>query len=319
MNEPDLAAATIESRQTTPLGVTEPRRGFAIGLIVASSVVISFGGLIIRNIDQPDPWQINFYRSLALITAVMLILVFQYRRNTISYVRNIGYAGLLAGGMLAAASIFFIHALTHTTVANTLFTLSAIPFITAALARVFLKEGLPRATLIAMFVAAIGIFVMMVEGFGIGSAFGNVMALATAVFFSGFAVIIRHNRRIDMMPTVLVSGVIIALIALPVRLGDLGISLNDLLLCFLWGGVLSGFANWMFINASRHLVAAEVTLFLLLELALGPAWVWLFVGEVPTQWTLVGGGLVIAAVTIRAINELRRPSQPLKRGRPSPI
>ncbi len=61
----------------------------------------------------------------------------------------------------------------------------------------------------------------------------------------------------------------------------------------------------MFIVASRYVVAAEVTLFMLLEFALGPVWVWLFVDEVPTVWTFVGGVLVIASVSLRAVLELR--------------
>ncbi len=282
-----------------------PRRGFAMGLMVASSTVISFGGLIVRNIEGADSWQINLYRSLSLIVAIVLILLFQYRRQTLLHVRNIGRVGLFGGTLLAVAGIAFLQSLTHTTVANTLFTLSAIPFITAGLARLFLKERLQRATLVTMVVAGAGVFVMMAEGFEIGSAYGNGMALITAVCFSAFAVIVRRNRQVDMLPTLLVSGFLIALVAFLARLDDLGISPRDLLLCILWGGVLSGLANWTFIIASRHLLAAEVTLVMLLEFALGPIWVWLFIGEVPTSWTLVGGALVIAAVIVRTVIELK--------------
>ncbi len=286
-----------------------------MGLMVVSSVVISFGGLIIRNIEGADTWQINLYRALALIIAITLILLIHYRRRTIASIRGIGRAGLVGGGLLAVAGIAFLQALTQTTVANTLFILSAIPFITAGLAWLFLKERLERATLITMAVAATGIVVMVVEGFGVGSAYGNGMALITALGFSSFAVIVRRNRQVDMLPTLLVSAGIIALVSLILRLDDLGISPHDLLLCFVWGGVLSGFANWTFIVASRHLVAAEVTLFMLLEFALGPTWVWLFVGETPTSWTLAGGVLVITAVAVRASWELRRSRQRLRRGR----
>ena len=280
-----------------------PRRGFAMGLMVVSSIVISFGGVTVRNIELADPWQINFYRSLALMTAILLILLFQYRGRTVEHVRGIGRAGILGGVLLSGAGIAFLQSLSHTTVANTLFIMCAIPFFAAGLARIFLKERLQHATLITMIVAAGGILVMLAEGFGIGSAYGNLMALITAFCFASFAVIVRRNRQVDMLPTLLVSGTIIALIALVVRWHDLGITLHDLLLCLLWGGVLSGFANWMFIVAARHLLAAEVTLFMLLESALGPLWVWLFVGEVPTHWTLVGGALVIAAVGIWALIE----------------
>ncbi len=286
-----------------------PRRAFAMGLMVVSSIVISFGGLIIRNIEDADVWQINLYRSVALVTAVTFILLYQYRGMAITYVRGIGRSGVVGGFMLAMAGISFLQSLTHTTVANTLFILSAIPFFAAGLARVFLKERLQRATLVAMVVAATGILIMLSEGFGIGSAYGNTMALITAFCFSSFAVIVRRNRQTDMLPTVLVSGVVIALITFLVRLDDLGVSLHDLLLSLLWGGLLSGLANWMFIIAARHLAAAEVTLFMLLEFALGPVWVWIFVGEAPSRWTLLGGTLVIASVAVRALVELHRSRQ----------
>ena len=301
------------------LSLAAPRRGFAMGLVAVSSLVISFGGLVIRSMEDADALQINFYRSLALIAAITTILILQYRRDTVSHMRKVGRAGLLGGAMLGAAGICFLQSLTHTTVANTLFTLSAIPFITAALAWAVLGERPRRATLVTMVGAAAGIFVMMAEGIGAGSAYGNAMALATACGFSGFAVIVRHNRGVDMLPTLLVSGAIIAAVSLIARWDDLGVSLHDLLLCILWGGVLSGIANWLFIVASRHLVAAEVTLFMLLEFALGPLWVWFFIGETPTGWTLAGGATVIAAVAIRAAFELKRGQPPLKRGRPSPV
>lgn len=306
------------SAPASPVQSVLPRRAFAMGLMVTSSIMMSFGGLIMRNIEQADAWQVNFYRGLALATAVALVILVQYRGTTVAHLRNVGRAGLFAGSMLALAGIAFLQALTHTTVANTIFTLSAIPFITAILAFVFLGERLLRATLITMVVAAAGIFVMMAEGIGLGSGYGNAMALVTACGFSSFAVIVRSNRHIDMMPTVLVSGTIIAPVALAMRFDDLGITLHDLLLCLFWGGVLAGFANTMFIVASRHLVAAELTLFMLLEFALAPVWVWLFVAEVPTGWTMVGGMLVIASVTIRATIELRQSGRTLRRGRPSP-
>jgi len=75
-------------------------------------------------------------------------------------------------------------------------------------------------------------------------------------------------------------------------------------LCLFWGGFLSGFVNWMFIIASRHLATAEVTLIMLLEFALGPIWVWWFIGETPTTWTIFGGSLIIVAVALRSIFEL---------------
>jgi drug/metabolite transporter (DMT)-like permease len=279
---------------------------FAMALMIASSTAMSFGGLIVRSMDVAGPWQINFYRSLGAFAAISLILLVRYRGAAVSQLRCIGSMGLFGGALLAAAGIAFLQALINTTVANTLFTLSAIPFIAAVLARVFLKERLQRATLVTMAVAALGIIVMLAEGIGIGSIYGNAMALLTACCFASYAVIARYKRHIDMTPSLLVASALVALVAVIAGQGDLGITLHDLLLCLLWGGILSGFSSCMFIVASRHLGAAELTIFMLLEFALGPIWVWLFVSEVPTRWTLLGGAIVIAAVAIRAAVELRQ-------------
>ena len=305
------SAAGLEPLSSEPA----PRRRYAIGLMIGSSLAISFGGLIMRSIEGADAWQINIYRSISLVFAVLLILLYQYRGRTLQTVKKIGRPGLVGGIFLSLAGLAFLQALTHTTVANTLFTLSAIPFLTAAMGWLFLKESLNRATLITMCIAAFGIFVMVADEISAGSLFGNAMALVTALGFSAYAVIVRRYRQIDMLPTLLVGSLIVFTVAFAVRFQDLGITLHDLLLCFLWGGILSGIANWLFIVASRHLVAAEVTFFMLLEFALGPLWVWLFIGETPTHWTLIGGVLVIAAVALRAYLELQRSGRPLRRGR----
>ena len=281
------------------------RRVFAMILMIISSVVISFGGLVVRSMEVADTWQINFYRSVAFLAAVALVVGLRHRRNVFASIRAIGRPGLLAGSIVSIAGVAFLQSLTHTTVANTLFTMSAIPFMTAVLARIFLRESLAPATVITMAIAALGIIAMVAEGVGAGSTYGNAMALITVCSFSSYAVILRHNRRVDMLPTLLVSGTLIGAISLVMRFDDLALPLWDIGLCFLWGGLMSGMVNWFFILASRHLAAAELTLFMLLEFSLGPLWVWWFLNEVPSRWTMIGGGVVILSVAVRAFIELR--------------
>ncbi|WP_338548799.1 DMT family transporter [Roseovarius phycicola] len=282
------------------------RRAWAMGLMIVSSVGISFSGLVIRTIEEADVWQINLYRSIALITMVALIMVLRHGGAAPDRIRGIGRPGLLAGLMLACAGICFLQSITNTTVANTLFMLSAIPFITALLARFFLGERLTRSTLLTMCAAALGVAVMVSGGIGAGSLYGNLMGFLTALCFSGYAIIVRSHRGIEMLPVLIVSGSFIIIISLALRWGDLAIPLRDILLCFLLGGILSGLANALFIAASKQLMAAELTLFMLLEFALGPVWVWLIIAEVPTPVTIVGGAIVIGSVAVRAGLELAR-------------
>ena len=161
-----------------------------------------------------------------------------------------------------------------------------------------------------MLFAGSGLALMVVNGINIGSGFGNLMALSTALCFAGFAVVVRYRRQVEMLPSLLIASALIIAVSLPVTGGDLTLPLNDILLCLLWGGCLSGLVNWTFIIASRHLATAELTLLMLIEFALGPVWVWLFVGEIPHRWTLIGGGVIIASVAVRAILEMMNQSRP---------
>jgi drug/metabolite transporter (DMT)-like permease len=273
-------------------------------LMVAGSVAISFGGLVQRNIEFADPWQINVYRSLGMLIAAGIIIGVRHRGNLLDTLTGIGRLGILGGVLLSIAGIAFVQALTHTTVANALFILGSIPFFAALFARLILGERLRRTTLIPMIAAAMGLGIMVVKGVSVGSGFGNLMALITAVSFAAYAIIVRYKRQVEMIPVILLSSVIIIVISLLATKGDIAIPLKDILLCLFWGGFLSGFVNWMFIIASRHLATAEVTLIMLLEFALGPIWVWWFIGETPTSWTIFGGSVIIAAVALRSIFEL---------------
>jgi drug/metabolite transporter (DMT)-like permease len=233
-------------------------------LMVLGSVAISFGGLVLRSIEVANPWQINVYRSLGLIVAIAAILAIQNRGRFFHTLLSVGRFGLLAGVLLSGAGLSFIQAFAHTTIANALFIIGAIPFFAALLARIFLGERLRRSTLVTMLFAGSGLALMVVNGISIGSGFGNLMALVTALCFAGFAVVVRYRRRVEMLPSLLISAVLVI----------------------------------------------AVSLLMLIEFALGPVWVWLFVNEVPSRWTLIGGSVIIASVAVRAILELMNKSRP---------
>ena len=281
-----------------------PRRGFAMFLMIICCITISIGPLLFRNMENADIWQINIYRSVSWISALIIILLFKYRLAIFSKILAIGRWGVIAGTFLACAQIFYMHALDNTTVANVLFILSAIPFVTAIIAYLFIKEKIKLPTILMMAFAAIGITIMVSEGINSGNAFGNTMAIITLLCFSCFPVILRNNRHIDMLPTLLVPALIIGITGLIIKGNQIQISNNDLVLSCIWGGLLNGFAHSIFIIATRHLLAAEITLFMLLEFSLGPLWVWYFIGETPAVNTLLGGSIVMTAIAFLTFYEL---------------
>ncbi len=72
--------------------------------------------------------------------------------------------------------------------------------------------------------------------------------------------------------------------------------LRDILICIAWGGLLSCFAHSIYTYASRHVLAAELTLLSLVEMIISPLWVWLIMDETPTSYTLMGGAVVAVAI-----------------------
>jgi drug/metabolite transporter (DMT)-like permease len=288
-------------------GLSDIRRGYAMGLMALSATTISFGGLLIRSVEEANVWQIALYRSIALFMAVALVMTLRHGRAAPLRIMAIGRTGLLGGALMAGATMSFLLSITSTTVANTLFMLSAVPFLTAGLAWLILGETLRRSTVVTMLAAVLGVTVMVAGGIGAGSLFGNVMGLACAFFYSGYAIVVRRRGGgMDVLPYLMVSSALVIALALTQSWADLGIPLRDMAICFIIGAVLSGGANLLFMLAARHLAAAELTLFTLLEIALGPFWVWLFIAEVPRISTLLGGFIVIGAVLVRALTEMER-------------
>ena len=279
----------------------------AIFLILFCSILINFNGLAVRNINDADALLINVYRSVALMSSVSIFLLITNKKPLFRHITSIGWPGIFGGILMGCANIFFLQALTNTTVANALFTISAIPFITAFLAFVFLREKLELVTMLTMVFASVGVTIMFSSSLDNGQIYGNTMALLTALVFSCFAIIVRKYRAIDMIPTLLLASFISGLIGLIASFNNLQISLHDLLLCFLLGGVLSGVANCGFIIATRYLVAAEVTLYMFVEFSLGPMWVWFFANETISATSLIGGLIIMLSVATRSIFQLVRP------------
>lgn len=281
-------------------------RNLSILLLITGSVGISFGGLIMRNINNADPWQITFYRSLAFLFSITLVLIYRHNSDILTSIKKIGYPGIAGGFFLMIAQILYVQSFAHTSIANALFTFSTIPFISAFLAFIFLKEKISTTTIVTMFFAFIGIFIMIKDGLETGGFYGNIIALICAFSFSTFVIILRKSRNNDMLPVNLISSVLALIVSFAISLGEINVPIQDILLCFLWGGVLSGFVHSVFVYSTRFLQASEATLFMLLEFSLGPFWVWIFLNETITQEAFYGGIIVMLSVAVYSFFEIKK-------------
>ncbi len=297
--DPSTPTAPAASPSPTPDSAAVPRHRVAVALITLGSCVMSLGGLIVRSMEGATSWQIVFYRGVALSVGMTIVLVVQNRGRIRAITTQFASAGrwaALAGLLQGFATTSFVISITHTTVANTLFILSAAPFVTALLGRWLLKEAVLRSTWITMAIALIGIVLMVGNGLVTGTLLGNVTALLATLGFSCFVVTLRRGRARNMLPAVVLGGALAALFGAAGAGFDVSVSVRDLALCILWGGVIQCTAHFLFVLGSRRVTGAEFMLLVLVEVVAGPIWVWFAFGEVPALLTLVGGSIVVSAV-----------------------
>ena len=277
----------------------------ALLLVIASSVANSANGLIVRSMEAADGWQIVFYRSWFLAGALAIVFVVQVGGRVRAALLDLRPWMVVGSLLIATVNTCFILAITHTTVANTMFLLSGAPFFAALLGRIVLGEVVARGVWIAMSVALLGMGVMLWDGLGAGTLFGNSLALLAAFGFGAFAVVLRKGRGVNMLPIVVLGAVLGGLNAALMCGGEFAIPLRDAALLFVWGALLSGTVHVIFTWGSRHVPGAELTLLILIEFILSPMWVWLALDERPSLATLVGGAFVLASVASRALASVR--------------
>jgi drug/metabolite transporter (DMT)-like permease len=199
--------------------------------------------------------------------------------------------------LMAISSGSFIVALNHTSVANVLFMQSLAPILAALLART-LGEPTPRRTWLTMAIALAGVTVM-VGGPGRPNTLGLGLSFLVSASFAGILVITRHRRDVSMAPATCLSQALVVLVAGPFASpGSVGA--RDTLYFVLLGVGQIGLGFVFLTVGARLIPAAEVALITLLEVVLGPLWVWIALSEQPGTATLVGGAIVLIAVALQA-------------------
>jgi drug/metabolite transporter (DMT)-like permease len=289
-------------------------RGGAVALMVAAPVLWSSAGVVTRHIEGAEPIEQVFWRSLFAFLFVAGYLAFTGRKP-VAAAFDAGVAGLFSGAMWAVMFTAFVIALSLTTTANTLVTMSISPLLTVVAARIVLSDPIPLRTWIAAIAAAAGIAWMFNEGTTANDGShvaGMLVALVVPVASALNLVALRATgARADLVPAVMLGGLLSCLIALPMA-WPVSATGRDVVLLALLGIFQLGLPCMLLVMASRSLLAPELALLGLLEVVLGPLWAWLGAGEAPAAATLTGGAVVLAALAgneLAALNSRTRSSR----------
>lgn len=279
-----------------------------------AGVLWSTVGLGIRLIESAGVWQILFYRSISL--TLLLYTVIHLRGGSTKLVsKELFTTPKIIGGLsLVAAYAGGIFAIQTTSVANAMLLFATAPFIAAILASLFLGEKVRIMTWCAVIVAMGGIAYMFADQSTQFSLIGSLAALGSAMGFAIFSVALRWGKDDEMLPAVFLSGCFAIIITFLICLflkQSLSLSFRDIAISFSMGIFQVGGGLVLYTIGSKALSAADLTLLSLAEVVLGPVWVWLFLGELASNNTLIGGSILLLAIITNAVSG--------KRWKPPPI
>ena len=268
--------------------------------IVLGGVFLSTLGIGTRLMESADGMQIVFYRAVGLAFAATLLVFYKHRSSTIKAIAGVGKVGLLAALFLAGASVAIVLAVVNTAVANAMLIISLAPMAAGIFAWIIIGERVHLKTWAAMAVALFGVLIIVRGALSTDGLLGIFFAFIMLICYGMFVVCLRLGKDLDMIPAVSVSAWLLVLL-MPWFIGGLHIPLNDLLICLALGVFQVGLGTLLLIAGSAQVPAGQLALLAMLEVVLSPVWVWIGVGERPPTATLIGGAVILLAVSYEAI------------------
>ena len=283
------------------ISVKDPK--IAIPLVLIAGLFWSFGPYVVRHIDQAQtvPWQYLFTRGIVIFLLLNIFLFFEEGLNFYKNYFKVGVSGLIGGLGLGIAMTTFIWSITNTSAAVTLLCLASMPFITALLGFLFLKEVISTNVWISIIIAAVGILIMAVDNTMTGSIYGFIFGMLSAIGFATFSVSLRWRKDTPQFTTVAIAGLFCCIFsAVWIIIQDqsfLSSGKNEAL--FATHGTIVCIGLILYSIGSKYVPAAELTLLSLTEVIGGIFWVWLpilGINEVPTSNTIVGGFFIFISI-----------------------
>ncbi len=275
----------------------------AIPVVLIAGLFWSFGPYVVRHIDEAQqvPWQYLFTRGIVIFLILNLYLYLEEGNEFIKNYTKIGASGAIGGVGLGIAMISFIYSITNTTAAVTLLCLAAMPFITALLGFLFLKENVSLNVWISIAIASIGILIMSFDNTGKNTFTGLVFGIVSSVGFSVFSVSLRWRKDTPKFTTVAIAGLFCCVFsAVVIIMNDLSFLSNGKnQALFATHGTLVCLGLILYSIGSKNIPAAELTLLSLTEVIGGIFWVWipiLGINEIPSQGTVIGGFFIFISI-----------------------
>ena len=260
--------------------------------------------LFIR-LSKIGTWELLFYRGAIPFFFVLIGLLLFYKKNFLNALLKIGYVGIFYIISFSACNITFIISIQNTNVANTLIMVALAPMLSAVLATIFLKEPTNKNTWAAIFVTFFSVTFIFYDSIQLGNIKGDIYGFITALGLAINANLARYAKEIDLVPSAVIGKLVVAIFAF-FFVNNFYLSGMDLFIVPLMCIMCVAIPFVLVTIAPRFISAPEVNLFFLLEVILGPIWVWLIIKEQPSLQTIIGGIIIIITIALHSFLALKK-------------
>ena len=252
-----------------------------------------------------SPFLFSFY--IRIFMFISMISTFLFKEKTVlKKALNTNLLMLIVCAILMGTSnIFFITAVKTTTVANVVIIFSTAALFSALFAYLFYREKITKNIIVASFFMFVGLFIIFNDKLEIGSIEGNIYALLCTAFFATSYVILSRYKEMDRFILTAFSGLALSMIAF-FFCDDLSIDFKTLAVVMIMGLLISPISRVFLGNGAKYISASEVSLLMIIETIMAPVWVWIFLNEVPSSYTFIGGSIIVATLIVNSLYTLKK-------------
>jgi len=266
-------------------------------LITTLGVLLVVPDSLFVRLIYAEPMVIAFWRSLISGFFVLFIVIALYGRQGFTDVFNAGFSSLIYAVLIASTAPAFVLAITNTSVANVVFILASMPVFATLFSRIFLAEPIRILMILTMAIVAVGLCFIAYGSttVQIASWKGDIWAVYVSVAFAAALTAVRSARAVSMIPAIPL-GYIGGALVLSFFIAPFEVQVEDWKLILMHGTII-GASSCLLTLGPRFISSSEVSLLVLLESVLAPILVWFVLGEYPGQYAILGGCIVVSALS----------------------
>lgn len=273
-------------------------------LITSTAVLLMSLESLFIKISSLQALSFSFYIGIFMFLSLNAFLYLKNRTNTFKIYKVDILPILICGFLFGTSNLFFISSIKNTSVANTVMILSTGALFASVFSYFLYKEKLKKNIFISSFFIFIGLFIIFSSQIGTGNFIGNFYALCSVICFSLSFVFLSKFKSANRVAITSFAGLCTATISF-LFINDFSIELIDFLIVFIAGVLISSTSRVLLGIGTKSLPASEVSLLMIIETIMAPIWVWIFLNEIPSSTTFLGGAVILTTLIINSLYILK--------------